>query len=265
MNKIPEIKQALTKELQEIRELKKVVEKSLKKCPEGSLIVSKSNGVVQFFHKTTNERRKGKYLNKQKSKLIAALAQKDYDLELLREMEKQENSIQKALSVLPTKILSQVFDKLPEARKNLIKPYILSDEEYKKAWESLTYTGNPYHGENLKFATEKGELVRSKSEKIIADKLFTMGIPYRYEYPLPIARGIIYPDFTILQVRTRKEIYLEHFGMMDNPEYCENALRKLQDLAGAGIVMGKNLIATFESSTVPLDTKLLGEYLGSLR
>ena len=31
---------------------------------------------------------------------------------------------------------------------------------------------------------EKGERVRSKSEKIIADKLYMLGIPYRYEYPL---------------------------------------------------------------------------------
>ena len=265
MNKISEIKQVLTKELQDIKELKKTVEKSLKKCPEGSLVVSKSNGVIQFFQKTSTAQTKGKYLNKQKGKLISALAQKDYDKALLKELQKQEMEIEKALNLLPKENVIQVFEKQVSARKELINPHIVSDDTYRKEWETVSYVGNRYHDENLKFVTEKGELVRSKSEKIIADKLYAMGIPYRYEYPLQVAWGVVYPDFTILQVRTRKEIYLEHFGMMDNPEYCENALRKLQELASVGVVMGKNLIATFESTTVPLDTKLLGEYLEWLR
>jgi hypothetical protein len=46
--------------------------------------------------------------------------------------------------------------------------------------------------------TERGELVRSKSELVIADKLYARGIDYAYEQPLVLPNGHIrYPDFTI--------------------------------------------------------------------
>jgi len=177
---------------------------------------------------------------------------------LYSELKKQEIQIEKALKCLPKSKLMDVFANLTEARKPYVEPYIMPDEEYIKQWLSVEYEGNSFHNEHKKFETERGEFVRSKSEKIIADKLYTMGIPYRYEYPLRTSRmGVIYPDFTILLVSSRKECYLEHFGMMDNSDYCERALRRIQDLAHEGILLGKNLFATFESSTVPLDTKSL--------
>ena len=50
------------------------------------------------------------------------------------------------------------------------------------------------------YYTIKGERVRSKSEKIIADELYRYQIPYKYEFPLTLAthnRNIqLYPDFT---------------------------------------------------------------------
>lgn len=107
--------------------------------------------------------------------------------------------------------------------------------------------------------------MRTKSEKIIADKLYALGIPYRYEYPVKLkGYGTVYPGFTILKVSERKEIYYEHFGLMDKPEYCEKALRKLQAFARNGIVLGQNLIATFESENVPLDMNVLEKMLEEL-
>lgn len=45
--------------------------------------------------------------------------------------------------------------------------------------------------------------------KIIADKLNNLGIPYRYEYPMILEGNIrIHPDFTILKMPERKEVYL---------------------------------------------------------
>lgn len=45
--------------------------------------------------------------------------------------------------------------------------------------------------------------------------------------------------------------------MMDQPEYCEKALLRIQELALHGIVLGRNLLVTFESSAVPLDMRTL--------
>ncbi|MBR5979194.1 MAG: ATPase, partial [Oscillospiraceae bacterium] len=51
------------------------------------------------------------------------------------------------------------------------------------------------------------------------------------------------------------EIYLEHFGLMDDDEYRDNCFRKLDEYRINGIYPGKNLIMTFESSQNPLDIK----------
>ena len=252
------IKEKLEKDLEIIRKLKPVVAKSLKKTPEGSLVISKSNGVIQFFQKTHKNQKKGRYIKKKDDHLIRALAQKDYDLALYHELEKQEKGLEKALRNLPDKNIAEVFKNLTKARKELVDPHIVTDEEYVEAWLNVKYEGNHYHEENKKFKTERGELVRSKSEKIIADKLYMLGIPYRYECPMNIkGKGDIYPDFTILIVSERTEVYLEHFGMMDVPEYCEKALLRIQELAHHGILIGKNLLVTFEASEVPLDVKTL--------
>ncbi len=106
--------------------------------------------------------------------------------------------------------------------------------------------------------TEKGEVVRSKSEKILADKLNLMNIPYHYEQPLFLnGYGTIHPDFTVLNKSTRKEYYWEHFGLMDNPEYCEKAIKKIETMQKNGIYIGEKLIVTFETQSHPLNMKIV--------
>lgn len=109
---------------------------------------------------------------------------------------------------------------------------------------------------------ENGEQFRSKSETIIAEKLKNNKIPYIYEYPLKLKNGkTIYPDFYILNKRTRETYYYEHFGMMDDPEYCINALRKIDDYARNEIHIGQKLLVTFEAIEKPLSIKTLEELI----
>ena len=66
----------------------------------------------------------------------------------------------------------------------------------------------------------------------------------------------------LLNVRTRKEYFLEHLGQMDNPEYAANAITRLEEMAKCGIVLGKNLLLTAETSKHPLNmgtVKILAE------
>lgn len=258
MEQMCRIQQIIKNDLDQVKNLKEQIEKNLKRAPEGSLTVSKSKNTIQFFHKENPKEKKGKYIKKTNKKLITQLAQKDYDQLLFRALEKRELKLKKMLKNIPENNLTDVYENLSDTRKQLVDSRIITDKEYIKQWLDVEYEGNPFHDEYKKIQTERGEMVRSKSEKIIADKLYAMDIPYRYEYPIHIkSMGIIYPDFTILVPSSRKEIYLEHFGMMDDPEYCEKALIRIQELAKNGIVLGKNLLATFESSSVPLDIKCL--------
>jgi len=63
-----------------------------------------------------------------------------------------------------------------------------------------------------------GDMVRSKSEVIIANLLTSAGIPFRYEVPLFAPDGTFYlPDFTI-DWRGQK-FFWEHLGMLRIPKY----------------------------------------------
>lgn len=251
-----QIKQILCEKLSNYEKMKVKLEKSLQKAPEGSLVLSSSHGKAQYYF--VNAEKKKSYIEKSNQKFIGALAQKEYDMALQKEIGKQEKIIQKIMKLLPTKEVEDIYKDLHDGRKRFVIPHYLTDEKYVEQWMKIKYAGKANYDEFLKYTTERGEKVRSKSEKMIADKLYAMGIPYRYEYPVKLnGFGTVYPDFTILKVCDREEVYYEHFGLMDKPEYCEKALRKLQEYAQNGIVLGKNLLATFESEDVPLDVNVL--------
>lgn len=83
---------------------------------------------------------------------------------------------------------------------------------------------NPVHPEHLKHPCLSGHLVRSKSELLIDQALFTHQIPFRYECALKLNDLTLYPDFTIRHPETGQFFYWEHFGMMDSPTYSQNAI-----------------------------------------
>ena len=251
-----QIKHFLTDKITELEYLKTHVENSLDQAPEGSLILSKSNGSTQYFHRTKPEQKKGIYIEKKNQALISDLAQKDYHQRILKETSKELYQLQMMVKYIPSSSLSDIYSDLSDKRKKLVKPYFLPDEEYVRQWLDVSYEGKAFSDESPFYITEKGEKVRSKTEKILADKLLLMKIPYHYEHPLKLnGYGTVYPDFTLLNVAKREEVYLEHFGMMDHPQYCQKAIQKIHSYGRNGIYLGKNLIITFETVQTPLDMR----------
>ncbi len=85
--------------------------------------------------------------------------------------------------------------------------------------------------------TERGDLVRSKSELVIADKLFLRGIEYGYEQPVVLPSGRVrYPDFTITDHARGITFYWEHLGLLDDPGYRARWKKKKEDYFEAGIL-----------------------------
>ncbi|CAK0405810.1 AAA ATPase [Burkholderia pseudomallei] len=80
--------------------------------------------------------------------------------------------------------------------------------------------------EKLIYLTENGDLVRSKSEWIIADKLKAAGIKYQYEKPLVLDGVERLPDFTIRDEDSGRVWYWEHNGMLSDDEYKKRWERK---------------------------------------
>ena len=147
------------------------------------------------------------------------------------------------------------YNEHPERRK-FIQTVQPTWEETLKEWKSKEYQGKGFKENIPVILTERGERVRSKSEKIMADYFFRHGIEYKYESPLYIkGMGTIYPDFTFLSPKTGEEIYWEHNGMVDSPEYARKMVQKIEAYENNGIFSGERLILTFETQQSVLNTK----------
>lgn len=76
--------------------------------------------------------------------------------------------------------------------------------------------------------TRSGISVRSKSEVIIADLLYSKGIPFEYERELRMADGTRRaPDFTVEDDTSGTTYYWEHLGMLQRPSYRRSWEKKL--------------------------------------
>ena len=135
--------------------------------------------------------------------------------------------------------ISKIDSELPKLhtqRQLLVTPIEPIWEKELARWYDSEYHGKEFYEGTAEIVTEKGERVRSKSEKILADYFYRNNILYQYEKPLYLkGYGTIYPDFTFLSKKTRKEIYWEHEGMMDKPEYAKSAVKKIESYQRNGI------------------------------
>ena len=254
----------LENELELLDNIIKQKKAALLTAPEGRLRISKSykNARPCYYHCTDNSSVNGKYMKNEDMPLIKALAQKGYNKKVLRASIKRKADIEELLTRLSDSDLESLYYSLSEERKALVRPVQQTDEQYQQEWEAVPYTPKAFRSTDPVFYTLRGERVRSKSEIIIADIISSMNIPYRYEAPLFLeGLGTIYPDFTLLNVRKRQEIYLEHFGMMDNVDYCNSAIKRIAAYEVSGIVPGQQLLFTFETSLQPIDQKALRKIL----
>lgn len=237
----------------------------LENAPEGSLRISTNKKGIEYYCKKTGCGGSGTYIKKSDEKLVVMLAQKKYYEDLVVLIDKKINTIRKFLKDYPEKSVNDIYQELTPARQGLVKPIIITDEDYAARWQNQPYEKKPFReDDDSAFYTEKNERVRSKSEVIIANLLNMMQIPYRYECPLVIEGRRLHPDFTILDVERRREIYLEHCGMMDDPKYAEKSVGRISLLALNDICIGSNLICTFETSTHVLDTRVLKKEINAV-
>lgn len=249
----------LFKEREEyLLQLKREKEKALVNAPEGLLRICSSRKRAQYYHRSSPKDFNGTYIKEKDIEFARGLAQKDYDKRILKAIENELESMKRYLASYPKTNIEQVYERLHKKRQDLIIPIRETDEEFIRKWKAVEYEGKGFAEDAPQFYTSKGERVRSKSEWIIAELLDKEGIPYRYEYPIYLkGLGKIYPDFTLLNIRKRKEIYMEHFGMMDNPDYADKAVSKIQMYEQNGIFPGEDILITYETGKNAINQKIL--------
>ena len=256
------IKDNIAKRMEILDRAIKMAQKDSRHFPQGCLRISASGNQCRYFNLTGPNEKKGTYIPKSDSRTVKALAQKDYAERFIKAASAERDYWEKALEKLTAFSTDTAYEKLSDKRKALVSPYIVPDERYAQLWQAADYTPSPYNAENKRHPTRRGEMVRSKSEVMIANVLDDLGIPYRYEQGLRLKDGhTYYPDFTLLDLRTREEVYLEHFGILDDPQYLARACKKMHDYEENGIFPGVNLLATFETSVAPLNAEITREML----
>lgn len=242
---------------QELLRMRREVEDRLLMAPPGRIHVVNSRSRTQFYLREDAAEKSGKYLRKAETEMIRRHLQKAYDEKILKLLNAEIGELERLRRRSDNKLekIRQVYSDYPDGVKSYINPIDLSDEDYAKEWQSRLYQGKEIPDYAPMYETNRKERVRSKSELAIANTLAKKGIPYKYESPLILRGGIIiYPDFTVLNRTTRKEIYWEHRGMMDDRDYARKAVYKLKSMMKNGIVPGNNLVITEETSTNPLGT-----------
>ena len=217
----------------------------------GNIYVKNHKKGFQYYMKTTEGI---KYVKASERKFVQEAVQYEYDSKVLRVAKEEYKKLNALIKVYEGNAVEDIYEHIPEGKKVIIKPIRLSDEKYIKMWNEQQYEKIAFREGAPEYYSSKGERMRSKSEVLIANLLDKMNINYKYEKPLKLVKlGIVHPDFTLLDIKNRKEIYFEHLGMMDDHVYRNNAINKIRDYERSGYYMGDKLIVTFETLNCPID------------
>ena len=231
------------------------IEKRLKSLPAGWINIRYQNGKTFYYH--AKYKSKDRFLTKADAVLIRQLLQKRYLKEVLKAAKNELAALSKMLSLYPEELPEELYEKLPEELRAGVEPVILGNEQDVREWMAEPYVGKPFKEGAPVYKTIRGERVRSKSEVMIADRMFFRGVPYKYECPIMIEGQVIHPDFSMKRRSDNKLIYHEHCGKMDDPEYVNDLVERVNLYNQAGILQGDRLTFSFETADKPLDNRVI--------
>ena len=240
-----------------MEELVRYLERTLARNQPGRVRVARIKGKVYYYQVDNNKDRNGTMIPPSDTGRIRRLVRKAYYEKVYESASAELELLGKLIAKYPKLSAEEIYGNLSEERRSWIDPILLPDDEYAAEWEAKEYKrkiiteGTPF------YMTLKGDMVRSKSKQIIADRLYSKGIPYRYECALQLRTGTIHPDFTILRLNDREEIYLELWEGLDDPERADMLAERSGNYALDGILPGERLFQMYETRRHPLDTAML--------
>ena len=200
--------------------------------------------------------KQGIYLDRHQAEIKKKLADKKYVEKLIKNVQSEIAKLEKVNKLNISDSIVETYKELNPGIKALIEPVNVDDETFVNMWLSETYEGLGFdENDTSELYSGKNERMRSKSEVLIANALIKRGIPYKYECPVTIGGGmVLYPDFTILDIKNRKVKYWEHLGKMGDMSYVSRNMWKLDEYKKVGIYLGINLFVTYESMQKALGT-----------
>lgn len=239
--------------LQEIIQKK---EKEITKLQQGNIRANKHGKGFQYYLRSGSSDKNGTYLPKSEKRTIEQMLQHEYDEKVLITAKKEMVLLTRLNKIYDTGAIESIYEKLPQGKQTLVHPITETDEQFVQRWEKIQFKKLAFQSDAPEYYSNKGERMRSKSEIIIANLLEQLNIPYIYEFPLTLDGNVtVHPDFTLINAGSRRLIYWEHLGMLDDEEYMNKAIAKIRRYEDNGYYLGEQLLITGESNTKPLDIK----------
>lgn len=225
------------------------LKEQLSSLPDGSLCCANNGKHCKWYCYT--KKYGNTYIARENRHLAEQLAQKKYLQLRLWELSQEKEALNLYLTHHSDSLKSELLLQNPHFH-SLITPHFTPPSQELSEWMYTPYQKNPNYPEQLLFKSVSGNLVRSKSESVIDTLLYLNKIPFRYECALTLGSTTLFPDFTIRHPNQGTLFYWEHFGLMDNSSYSQNAFHKLQLYTVHGIIPSIQLITTYETKDCPL-------------
>lgn len=252
---------------QEVKRTNKLLETSgrfMESAPKGHLSIRKRVHQISYYWEI-DEKRKGRRHNRQinitKDKnMILKLTEKAIQKEVNRRCNRNLKVLEKLQDSYQPLDVAEIAKGLPPKYQN-----VLLMRKKRLVEERLTapYSKCPFNEKYHTHETDYGELVRSKSEQILANTLFAYGIPFHYEEEFLYTvgnRGRIYSDFTIF-LPDGKILIWEHLGLLNSEKYCYDNVKKLNIYQMNGFSLGDNFIITMDDNKGNFNSGVINEII----
>ena len=239
------------------RKLLKIFRKTLDALPTGRLSAKKIKGRLYYYH-IDEKTGKQTYIPKSNLTLIHELKEKRWLKKAVRIMEKNLKAQEQMLKFYQAYDAQTIMDMLPDSyRDEFLEAYENQVNPDLHKWANDTYRKNPYHQDECIHTTSFGLKVHSKVELIIAELLYRLGIPFRYDAPVKVKDkyGNVkyrYVDF-LIKLPTGQYILWEHMGLFAKEDYRRDQFDKLTEYFNKGIFMPNNLIITMDGPNGEFD------------
>ncbi|MBR3786566.1 MAG: hypothetical protein IKJ77_09185 [Firmicutes bacterium] len=250
-----DVKDFLERALRQHRNMMKICEKQLRSLPEGNLSVYQKNG-RNYYNKY--DQGSTIYLGNENQHEVQELMKRKILFHTAERMKHNEQLMMDFLEAYQDPNPESVRESLGQAyQSEQIDLFSVHKRKSKLDWGDQPYRRSEKYPEQLTHKTMKGDMVRSKSEVIIANTYFIKNAQYRYEEITEIGSKYFAPDFKVLIPRINKIKMHEHFGRMDDPEYRRNAMWKIEYYITNGYRPYEDILFTFDDLDGNIDAQAL--------
>lgn len=239
-------------------------EKLLATSPAGFLTIrQRSGGETCYWNvdqgKGAQKKRKQININ-DNAKLVDQLVEKKYQQELVQRANRNVDALHRLRQVYQSTDPNDIGGTLgPQYQR----AFANRRQQLIEKRMTARYSKYPYNPNFHTHETDYGEMVRSKSEQILANTLFAYGIPFHYEQEFLYRVGNIgrvFPDFTLFFPNGSWKIW-EHLGLLGDAAYCSRFAEKLNLYQMNGLVIGKNLILTMDDANGNLSSGVIQQII----